>query len=195
MSKLQDLINQYCPNGVEYFTLNEICEIKTGKGITKNESNVNGKYPIISGGVSIMGYCDYFNRNENNITIARAGTAGYVNYITTKFYLNDKCFSIIPKECFKNNINTKFLYFYLKNIEKDIMKLKNTGGVPTINTKQLSTILIPLPPLPIQQYIVDVLDKFTELYKELKDETELRNKQYKYYLNEMMRFNKEEKND
>lgn len=78
---------------VEWKTLGDTCEIKTGKGITKNDSSDSALYPIISGGKEPMGYYDNFNRAENTVTISRVGAnAGFVNFIDCKFYLNDKCF-------------------------------------------------------------------------------------------------------
>ena len=110
MSRIDELIQQYCPNGVEWKTLGDVFEIKTGKGITKKDATKNGIYPIISGGIEPMGYYSDFNRVENTITIARAGTAGYVNYITQKFWVNDKCFSVIPFEKYIKIIHTKYIY-------------------------------------------------------------------------------------
>ena len=55
MSKINELINELCPDGVEFFLLGDICNIKTGKGITKKDSTEDGEYPIISGGKDPMG--------------------------------------------------------------------------------------------------------------------------------------------
>lgn len=44
-----------------------------------------------------MGYYHSFNRSANTVTVSRFGAnAGFVNYIDVDFYLNDKCFSVIP---------------------------------------------------------------------------------------------------
>ena len=178
MSKLEELIEQYCPDGVKWKHLEEFCEIKTGKGITKKDSNENGTYPIISGGVTPMGYYHIFNREGRTVTISRVGAnAGLVSFIDKKFYLNDKCFSIIPS----NGTNTKFLYYILSAREADIKGMQSEGGVPTINTQKVGSIEIPLPPLPVQEEIVRVLDAFTELQAELQAELQKRLQQYEYY--------------
>ena len=188
MSKLSELIKELCPNGVEYKKLGEICDIKTGKGITKDDAVDNGPYPIISGGYERMGFYDKYNRDENTVTIARAGSAGFVQFIDCKFWVNDKCFTVIPKREYVCGVNSKFLYYALKNMEDDIVALKSTGSVPTVNTAKVSSIEVSLPPLEIQQEIVKILDKFTELQAELQAELELRSKQYEHYRNELLSF-------
>ncbi|MCQ2946831.1 restriction endonuclease subunit S, partial [Helicobacter pylori] len=74
--------------------LGDIAEIKRGVRITKNELDVFGKYPVVSGGVGFLGYTNNFNRYENTITIAQYGTAGYVNFQKNKFWANDVCFCV-----------------------------------------------------------------------------------------------------
>lgn len=185
MSKLEELIEQYCPDGVEWKHLEEFCEIKTGKGITKKDSNENGTYPIISGGVTPMGYYHIFNREGRTVTISRVGAnAGLVSFIDKRFYLNDKCFSIIPS----NGTNTKFLYYILSAREADIKGMQSEGGVPTINTKKVGSIEIPVPPLPVQEEIVRVLDAFTELQAELQAELQKRKQQYNFYRDNLLSF-------
>ena len=182
MSKLEELINELCPDGVTYKNLGSFCKIQTGRGITNKDTLENGLYPVISGGVEPMGYYTSYNRNENTVTIARAGSAGYVNFIKTKFYLNDKCFSVIPLDM----TNTKYLYYSLKNIEDKIIEMKSTGSVPTVNTEKVSKIIIPIPPLPIQEEVVRILDSITELTAELTAELQNRKKQYEHYRDKLI---------
>ena len=177
-------------DSVEKKKLGEVVEIKTGKCITKKQCNENGKYKIISGGVEPMGKTNIQNRKANTVTIARAGTAGYVNYIKEDFYLNDKCFSVIPNDTSK--INSRYLYFYLKNIEQDIFELRSIGGVPTVNINKLSNILISLPSLEVQKSIAETLDQFDELCTSLTNgipaEISMRKEQYEYYRNLLLNF-------
>lgn len=108
MSRLNELIQEQCPDGVEFKKLGVICEIKTGKGITKADAINGGHFPIISGGKYPMGYYNEWNRQANTVTISRVGAyAGFVSYIQEKFYLNDKCFSVIP---LRQNIAPHFLF-------------------------------------------------------------------------------------
>ena len=189
MNTIKELIEKYCPNGVEYKKLGEVATIRTGKGITKKDALEGGPYPIISGGISPMGGFKFKNRDANTVTISRVGAnAGYVNFIEVDFYLNDKCFSIIPLKCWQNLIINKYLYYYLKNIEPKIVFLQSEGGVPTINTVKVGGISIPVPPLPVQREIVRILDSFTSLEAELEAELEARRKQYEYYRDQLLSF-------
>ena len=184
MGRLEELMQEHCCETIKHKTLGEMCEIKTGGCLTKKDTVENGKYPIISGGVAPLGFCNLYNRNENTVTISRAGTAGYVDFIVNKFWLNDKCFSIIPFD--GNILMSKFLYYALKNQEKHIMGLKSDGSVPTINTQKVAAIQIPVPPLPVQEEIVRILDTFTELKAELDAELDARRKQYEHYRNTLL---------
>ena len=167
--------------------LGEVCEIRTGKGVTKKEAKPDGLYPIISGGKSPMDFIDTYNRQANTVTVSRVGAnAGFVNYIKECFYLNDKCFSVIPKNNF--SILNSFLYYALKVQEGHLSALQSDGGVPTINTTKLGSILIPLPPLSVQEEIVRILDKFTTLEAELEAELDCRKRQYEYYRNQLLSF-------
>ena len=179
MSKLDELIEEWCPDGVRREKLGLLCEIKTGKGLKQKECIEDGKYPVISGGKTPMGYYSEYYREANNVTISRVGAnAGFVLFITERFYVNDKCFAVIPYK--EDVILTKFLYYCLKNIERDIISLQSQGGVPTINTKKVSNIEIFIPPLEVQEEIVRILDSFTELTA--------RKKQYEYFLNDICDF-------
>ena len=188
MSRIDGLINELSPSGISYKTIGDICLISTGVGITKKMSISSGKYPIISGGLYPMGYYNEFNRNENTVTVARAGSAGLVNFLTQKFYLNDKCFSLIPNEMNNHLINPKFLFYYLKSNEGRIVGLRSSGSVPTINSQKLKRFVIPVPPLEVQNEIVRILDNFSALEAELEAELEARTKQYNYYLNKLLDF-------
>lgn len=172
---------------IEYLNFNEVFEIKTGKGITSKDAESDAEYPIISGGIEPMGYYKDYNRDENTVTISRVGAnAGFVNFIDKKFYLNDKCFSIIPKKEYKNIINSKYVYYYTKSIESNIRNLQSEGGVPTINTQKVGGLIIPIPSLETQNEIVYMLDRFTMLIEELKTELTARRKQYDFYKNELL---------
>ena len=176
---------------VEWKKLGNLCEIKTGKGITQKDCTVDGVYPVISGGQCPMGMYSQYNREADTITISRVGAyAGFVSFIANRFYLNDKCFSIIP---FKESlIINKFLFDVLKNQEEGIKKLQSEGGVPTINTKKLSALDIPIPPLSEQNRIVGILDTFTKSIENLKKQITERKKQYEHYRDQLLDFSKED---
>jgi len=143
-----------------------------------------------------MGYIDRYNRDENTVTISRVGAnAGFVSFISSKFYLNDKCFSVIPFTDVQDKISNKYLFYYLKSIEANIINLQSEGGVPTINTSKVSNLQFPIPcpdnsekSLSIQAEIVQILDSFNELSTELSTELSAREKQYEFYRKELLAF-------
>ncbi|GHQ67677.1 restriction endonuclease subunit S [Helicobacter pylori] len=181
MHKIERLLQTLAPKGVEFRKLGEVCEIIRGKRVTKKEILDKGKYSVVSGGIGFMGYLNEYNREENTITIAQYGTAGFVNWQNQKFWANDVCFSVIPKETLIN----RYLYYVLTNMQNYLYSISNRSAIPySISSNNIMQITIPIPPLEIQQEIVKILDAFTELNTELK----ARKKQYEYYQNMLLDF-------
>ncbi len=186
MHKIECLLQTLAPKGVEFRKLGEVCEIIRGKRVTKKEILDKGKYPVVSGGIGFMGYLNEYNREENTITIAQYGTAGFVNWQNQKFWANDVCFSVIPKETLIN----RYLYYVLTNMQNYLYSISNRSAIPySISSNNIMQITIPIPPLEIQQEIVKILDAFTELNTELNTELKARKKQYEYYQNMLLDFN------
>ncbi len=135
--------------------LGDIAEIKRGVRITKNELDVFGKYPVVSGGVGFLGYTNNFNRYENTITIAQYGTAGYVNFQKNKFWANDICFCVYPN---KDVIKNIFLYYFLKVNQNYLYEISNRNATPySISKDKILDFEILLPPLNEQAAIANVL--------------------------------------
>ncbi|GAA8625990.1 restriction endonuclease subunit S [Helicobacter pylori] len=135
--------------------LGDIAEIKRGVRITKNELDVFGKYPVVSGGVGFLGYTNNFNRYENTITIAQYGTAGYVNFQKNKFWANDVCFCIYPNKDIIKNI---FLYYFLKVNQNYLYEISNRNATPySISKDKILDFEILLPPLNEQSAIANIL--------------------------------------
>jgi len=186
MSKLDELIAELCPNGVEYKKLKEVASVSIGEFVHKNKQNPNGVYPVYNGGTSNTGFYDEFNRTANKIIIsARGANAGFVNRVFVDFWAGNSCYTISVKEKY---LDWNFTYYVLKNSENKLINEQQKGGIPAVSKKQVEEFYIPLPPLPVQQEIVRILDTFTELIKELNAELEARKKQYEYYLNKLLDF-------
>jgi len=183
MSKIQQLINQYCPHGVEYKKLGEVCVIQRGSSITKNEIT-EGNIPVIAGGRKPAYFHNVPNRTGQTIVIAGSGAyAGFVSWWEQPIFVSD-AFSVKPKNV--NYLNSKFCYYFLISKQEQIHKMKSGGGVPHVYPSDIDNFLIPLPPLPVQEEIVRILDTFTELEAELEAEQEARKKQYEYYRNKLL---------
>ena len=185
MNTIKELIEKYCPDGVEYKKLEEISNITTGQQFNKRDMNPIGTYPVINGGIDASGYIEQFNEEKDTITISQGGaSAGYVNWISTKFWLGAHCYSIKPNE----EVVKRYLYHVLKNLENKIMQGKQGAGIPGLNRKVLFNLIIPVPPLSVQREIVRILDSFTSLEAELEAELEARRKQYEYYRDQLLSF-------
>ena len=64
MSKLDELIQQYCPDGVEYKKLRELANVAIGEFVRKDKQNPDAPYPVYNGGCSNTGFYEQFNLNS-----------------------------------------------------------------------------------------------------------------------------------
>ena len=184
MNKLDELIKELCPNGVEYKELGEIVKSQRGKTITK-ELIKDGDIPVISGGQKPAYYHNESNRKGEVITVAGSGAyAGFVMYWDKPIFVSD-AFSI---ECDKSYLNIKYIYYFLQNNQMKIHSLKKGGGVPHVYFKDMQKFLVPVPPLEVQNEIVRILDNFTALTAELTAELTARKKQYSRYRDYLLKF-------
>lgn len=180
--KLSALIKDMCPNGVEFKTLGEVCEMKRGSTITANQAE-EGEIPVIAGGQKPAYFHNQSNRTGKNITVAGSGAyAGYVAYWDQPIFVSD-AFTVTPKEA---SLDIKFVYYFLTNIQDEIYHTKKGSGVPHVHPSSIADIEIPIPPIEIQQRIVDILDRFSALAAELQAELQMRRKQYEYYRTQLL---------
>ena len=185
MSKLQELIRELCPDGVEYKKLGEVSNMQRGTVITK-KNILEGDIPVIAGGQKPAYYCNRANRTGETITVAGSGAyAGYVAYWNSPIFVSD-AFSIKGTELCK----TKYLYYLLLNMQEKIYSTKKGAGVPHVHIKNIDKFEIPIPPLEVQEEIVRILDHFTNLAAELQAELQARKEQYEYYRNKLLTFTK-----
>ena len=181
MNRINELIKEYCPDGVKYKALKSVSCMQRGNSLTKSRAT-EGNIPVISGGKEPAFFCNISNRDGEIITVAGSGVgAGYVQYWNIPIYAND-CFTIKGND----DVVTKYLYYFMANIQNKIYKTKKGGGVPHVHISDIENFKIPIPPLPIQREIVRILDSFTELTKELTKELTSRKKQYEFYRDELL---------
>ena len=181
MSDLEQLLEGI---EVEWKSLGEVASISRGRRVTKRELSPNKPFPVYSGGVTPMGYFDHYNQDPNTITIVKYGTAGFVNFITEKFWANDVCYCVKPT----SGINNKYLLYVLKNNQHEINSLV-TDAIPAhLPTDVINEFPIPIPPLSVQKEIVRILDTFTGLTAELKTELNARKKQFTHYRDQLLSF-------
>ena len=191
MNKIEKLIKEMCPNGVEYKKLFEIANILKGQQLNKEKFIINGEFPVYNGGKTHSGFYNKYNQEENSIILNQGGSAGLVSFIETKFWASAHCFIIKPIN--QNFINNKFLFYLLKSKYDDISKLIRGTTIPGISIEDLKNFEINIPPIEIQNEIVKILDTFTQLEAELEAELEARDKQYQYYRNKLLDFDNNQK--
>lgn len=129
------------------------------------------------------------NRNGECIVIARSGAnAGLVSYWNEEFFLTD-AFSIHPNDTF---LKTRFLYYFLKNLQKEIHSMKEGSGVPHVRASDFEIFKVPVPPLAEQDRIVAILDNFDALVNDismgLPAEIKARKQQYEHYRGKLLTF-------
>ena len=192
MTKLEELINGLCPDGVEYKRIGELCIITRGRVMSKDYIRDNvGQYPV------------YSSQTENNWELGKISTydfegeyltwttdganAGSVFYRNGKFSVTNVCGLLKVKV---DEITTKYLYHILSITAP---KYVNKGmGNPKLMSNVMARIKVPLPPLSIQSEIVHILDSFTLLKAELTTELTARQKQYAFYRDYLLDFSNED---
>jgi type I restriction enzyme S subunit len=209
MSKLDDLIREYCPDGVEYKKLDEIATITRGGNFQKKDFLDEG-IPCIHYGQIYTKYNLFVDQTLSYISKEKSqkqkfAEPGDVIMAVTSENIEDvcKCVAWLGSEklavsghtaIIHHNLNPKYLVYYLSSeaFYKQKLKLVHGTKVIEVTPKSLENVLIPVPPLPVQREIVRILDNFTELTAELTTEltAELsdRKKQYEYYCHKL--FNK-----
>ena len=191
MSRLGDLIKEKCLNRVEYKFLKDVSDMRRGTSATKN-TLLSGKIPVVSGGREPSFYCNIYNRNGETITVAGSGAgAGFVKYWNEPIFVND-AFSV---KGIDGITTTKYLYYCLTNLQEKIHNTKKGGGIPHVHISDIEYFKIPIPPIEIQNEIVQILDNFAELTAELTAELSNRKKQYEYYRDLLLNLDKNEERE
>ncbi len=184
MSKLQELIQRLCPDGVEYKKLGEICIFKRGDVLSSKDA-VEGDVPVMAGGQKPSCYHNVPNRKGETIVVAGSGAyAGFVTYWNIPVFVSD-AFSVHPID----GLLPKYVFHYLKNNQAKIYATKKGAGVPHVHGKDIAKFLIPVPPFEVQEEIVRILDRFDVYAAELQAELQARKEQYEYYRNLLLTFN------
>ena len=131
------------------------------------------------------------NLDVESIILPNVGNCGEVYYSTPQILPYENCVlgpnAILLRS---DEVNNKYLYYLFQgnNFQRDLSKITSSTGQTKFNKTNLKQIEIPLPPLSIQQEIVRILDKFTQLEAELEAELDCRKRQYEYYRNKLLSY-------
>ena len=177
---------------VNFCTVESICEISRGKVISKDFIKENyGEYPVYSSQTEnngVLGWISTFDYDGEYLTWTTDGAnAGTVFYRKGRFNITNVCGLLKPKN---SEINIRYLYFTLKSVAKKYV-VQGMGN-PKLMSNVMGKIKIPVPPLDVQNRIVNVLDNFEKICSDLNiglpAEIEARQKQYEYYRDKLLTF-------
>ena len=205
MSRIEQLIAELCPDGVEFKELGEVMNITRGASprpinifITNDEDGV----PWIKIG-DVNPQSKYITQTKEKITKEGAEKSRFLkkgDFVLSNSMSFGRPYILKIEGCihdgwismqkFENELIADFLYFLLSSdIAQKYWKQKaSSGTVQNLNADIVRATKIPIPPLPIQQEIVRILDTFTDLDAELQAELEARKKQYEHYRNQLLNF-------
>ena len=182
----------YCSN-LEYMRelievkLETIVKIKNGKDWKKLGK---GNIPVYGSGGNMDIYVDKYSYNKPSVLIPRKGSIENVFYLEEPFWNVD---TIFYTEIDESKIIPRYLYYFISNY--DIKSLSTDSTRPSLTQEALNRIVVQLPPLSLQNKIVEILDKFQAILSESKGllpkEIEERQKQYEYYREKLLTFDVE----
>lgn len=205
MSKLNDLIKELCPDGVEYKPLDSFATIVRGNGLQKKDFTEDGVGCIHYGQIYTY-YGTYAYETKSKVSVELAETlkkveTGDLVVAVTSENIEDvcKCVAWLGEETIvtgghaaiiKHKQNSKYLayYFQTEDFYKQKVKIVTGTKVMDIAPSKMGKIIIPIPPLPVQCEIVRILDNFTALTSALTAELTAQRKRYSGLLNSLLSF-------
>ena len=205
MSRIDELIAELCPEGVEFKSLGDFAELVRGNGLPKSVFAESGIGCIHYGQIYTY-YGVWTNETisfvapETAAPLAKVNT-GDIIITNTSENVEDVCKAVAwlgdaqivtggHATVIKHGQDPKYLSYYFRTPEFFAQKKKLAAGTKVIDVsaKNPAKIRIPVPPLQVQREIVKVLDTFTKLEAELEAELEARRRQYQYYRDALLTF-------
>lgn len=205
MSRIDDLIAEYCPNGVERKPLGAIAKLYRGNGLQKKDFTDKGIGCIHYGQI----YTRYDTFTSQTISFVDKKLADKLLKVhpndlivtATSENLEDVCKAVAwlggsdivtggHSIVVRHHQNAKYLSYYFQTLDFFQRKRAYVHGTKVMEIKKddLAKIVVPVPPLPVQEEIVRILDSFSSLEAELEAELEARRKQYTHYRDELLKF-------
>lgn len=202
MSRLDDLIKEYCPDGVEYKKLRDVASISRGGSFQKKDFVKNG-FPCIHYGQIYTLYGLFTDKtvsfiSEGEAIKQRKAVKNDLIMAVTSENIEDVCKCVAwlgegevavsgHTAIIHHSLDPKYLTYYLHSSMFYAQKVKLVHGTKVMEVKpdSLGNIELPIPPVEVQREIVRILDDYTAKTEELKvklsSELSARKKQYEYY--------------
>lgn len=207
MSRLDELIEKLCPDGVEMHELQELFITRNGYTPSKSKSEFweNGTIPwfkmedirangnILSDALQHVNECAVKGQlfPENSIIVATSATVGEHALITVPSLANQRFTYLMVKPEYEDRFMPKFLFYYCYKLDEYCLQNLNQSSFASVDMKKFAKFKFPVPPLEVQHEIVRVLDSFTLLTAELTAELTARKKQYDFYRDELLSVKKD----
>ena len=189
LNKISEKLNDFTKNeyGLESIAIGEIVKIRNGRDW---KTLGEGEIPVYGSGGKMNIYVDKYTYNKPTVLIPRKGSIENVFYVDELFWNVD---TIFYTEIDDKKIIPKYFYYFIENY--DIAKLSTDSTRPSLTQSVLNKVKIDLPPIFIQNKVVEILDKFQSLLADTKgllpQEVKQRQKQYEYYREKLLTFNEE----
>ena len=205
MNTLQELIQKHCPDGMEYKTLEEVFDIRGGYTPSKANSDFweGGTIPwfrmedIRANGHILSDAIQHITPQAvkgkglfeaGSIILATTATIGEHALVIADSLANQRFTNFAIRKSLKDKLLTKFVFYYFFQIDQWCLHNTKVSSFPAVDMNALKKVPFPIPPLPVQEEIVRILDTFTRLQAELQAELQARQKQYEYYRNKLLNF-------
>jgi len=209
MSRLAELIEELCPDGVEFRRLDELFATRNGYTPSRGDMSAWDSHDIPwfrmedireNGGIldRAMTYVSSSAvKNgvlfpENSMLVATSATIGAHALITVPHLSNQRFTSLQLKDEYRKDFDYRFLYYYCFILDAFCLDHVNVSSFPSVDMKAFRSFEFPLVPLAVQREIVRILDQFTtleaELEVELEAELEARRAQYEHYRNHLLSY-------
>ena len=186
---IAQLIQQYCPDGVEFRKIKDVYKRIKGTPITatkmKEIANPTGSVKIFAGGKTVIDANeeDIPNANITRVPAVLVQSRGVIDvvYYERPFTFKNEMWAYTTE----NKTSVKYLYYVMKsNVQTFRDAASGMGALPQISLGTTEDFEIPLPPLPVQEVIVNILDRFAVYAAEL----QARQQQYNYYRDTLLSF-------
>ncbi len=187
MSRLRDLIEKLCPDGVEYKRLGEVLNYEQPtKYIVQSTDYVEKGVPVLTAGQTfILGYTEeaegIFKASTDNPVIIFDDFTTSFHWVDFDFKVKSSAMKML-RPFPEADVVFRFVYYAMSCIKYETLEHSRQW------ISKYSDILIPIPPKEIQEEIVRILDKFTELEAELEAELDCRKRQYEHYRDKLLDF-------
>ena len=195
MNRINELIKEYCPDGVPFQKVKDVYNRVKGTPITAGKMKEiacdNGEIRIFAGGKTIIDAHekDIPNANITRVPAVLVQSRGVIDvvYYDKPFTFKNEMWAYTSEDI----VSVKFLYYVLKNnIQTFRDAASGMGSLPQISLKVTEEFMLPVPPLEVQREIVHILDSFTLLTAELTAELTARKKQYEFYRDKLLTSNR-----